>query len=161
MIEKIFRLGVSPSVHRFRVIRPVYETIAVEECVEGYQIDTPISASSTIFTMFKFLAAESKEHAFTLHLDSKNKLLCFEHISTGSMSASVVHPREVYKSSLLSSASSIIMIHNHPSGDTTPSSEDHEITKRLKEAGELLGIRFLDHVIIGNGYYSFADRGTL
>ncbi|MDT8444359.1 MAG: JAB domain-containing protein [Desulfuromonadales bacterium] len=80
----------------------------------------------------------------------------------GSLNASIVHPREVYKAALLSSAAAVIFIHNHPSGDTAPSREDIEITKRLKDAGELLGIRVLDHLIVGEaGYYSFANDGIL
>ena len=112
--------------------------------------------------MFKFLAQETKEHFIALHLNSKNRLLCLEIVSVGSLNATVVHPREVYKSALLSSAAAIVFVHNHPSGDTTPSAEDNEITCRLQQASEILGIRLLDHVIIGTDcHYSFADNGLL
>ena len=97
-----------------------------------------------------------------LHLDGKNRILCYELISLGSLNQSIVHPREVFKSALLSSAAALILIHNYPSGDPQPSSEDLSITRRLKEAGELLGVRILDHLIVGDGtYYSFADQGVL
>ena len=97
-----------------------------------------------------------------LHLDAKNRILCFELISLGSLNQSVVHPREVFKSALLSSAAAMILIHNHPSGDPSPSPEDLKITQRLKEAGELLGIKVLDHLVVGEtAYYSFADQGVL
>ena len=83
-------------------------------------------------------------------------------ISEGSLTSSIVHPREVFNPVIKDSAAGVIFIHNHPSGDPAPSIEDKDITKRLKEAGELLGIKVLDHIIIGNGrYMSFADEGLL
>ena len=149
-----------PRTLRLKVIRPVFESIAIHEDAALYLTD-PINSSAAVFELFRFLQEESKEHMFSLHVDSKNRLICVELVSVGSLNASVVHPREVFKSVLLSSAAGLIMIHNHPSGDPTPSREDHEITKRLKEASELLGIRLLDHVIVGETYYSFADNGGL
>ncbi len=89
-------------------------------------------------------------------------MLCLDPVSTGSLNASIVHPREVFKSVLLSSAAVLLLIHNHPSGDPTPSREDIGLTARLREVSELLGIRLLDHVIIGTDrHYSFADHGLL
>ena len=81
-------------------------------------------------------------------------------ISEGSLNQSIVHPREVFSPAVRESAAAVILVHNHPSGDPTPSREDLEISRRLKEAGELLGIRVLDHIIIGdNTYVSFVERG--
>ena len=95
-------------------------------------------------------------------LDSKNRLIKEVQISEGSLSASIVHPREVFAPVLRESAAAVLFIHNHPSGDPTPSREDIEITKRLKEVGDLMGVRVLDHIIIGNGdFVSLADRGLL
>ena len=145
---------------RLKIIRPVYEIIQVIEPAAQY-FTKRLSSSTDVADAFSFLRQESKEHFLALHLDSKNKLICIDHVSSGSLSACVVHPREVFKSALLSSAAALILIHNHPSGDSTPSREDHEITKRLKDASELLGIRLLDHVVIGERVYSFADHGTL
>jgi DNA repair protein RadC len=83
-------------------------------------------------------------------------------ISEGSLTASLVHPREVYNPVIRESAAAVIFVHNHPSGDPAPSQEDIEITRRLKEVGEVMGIRVLDHVVIGlERYYSFNERGTL
>jgi DNA repair protein RadC len=97
-----------------------------------------------------------------LLLDSKNRLIKEVQISEGSLSASIVHPREVFAPVLRESAAAVLFIHNHPSGDPTPSREDIEITKRLKEVGDLMGVRVLDHIIIGNGdFVSLADRGLL
>lgn len=148
---------------RFKVITPVYETLIIKEDLPGYpSIKAPISSSQIVYDLFKFLIPETKEHFITLHLDSKNKILAVERVSTGSLNAAIIHPREVYKSCLLSSAAAIVCIHNHPSGNPEPSSEDYEITKRLNDGADILGIRFLDHVIIGDGaYVSFSDRGRL
>ncbi len=103
-----------------------------------------------------------KEVFLALLLDNKNRLIREVQISEGSLTASIVHPREVFAPVLRESAAAILFVHNHPSGDPTPSREDIEITNRLKQVGELMGVRVLDHVIIGKGeYLSFADRGLL
>jgi DNA repair protein RadC len=146
---------------RFKIIRPVYETLTVNDQNAQYQ-DAHLSSSREVVRLFDFLSRETKEHFWAVHLDSKNRLLCLDQVSTGSLNASIVHPREVFKSCLLSSAAALLLVHNHPSGDPTPSNEDREITMRLKEVSELLGIRLLDHVVIGDGrHYSFADQGIL
>jgi DNA repair protein RadC len=148
---------------RFKIIRPVYETLTVNDAAAQYfEPREAISSSSHVVRLFNFLSRETREHFWAVHLDSKNKILCLDPVSTGSLNTSIVHPREVFKSCLLSSAAALLLVHNHPSGDPTPSGEDMEITARLKEASELLGIRLLDHVIIGEGrHYSFADSGLL
>src|SRR5207302_8829691 len=103
-----------------------------------------------------------REVFLALVLDGKNQLLGFNQVSVGSLSAALVHPREVFKAAILANAAAIILVHNHPSGDPEPSPEDRAITGRLKEAGELLGIKVLDHVVIGDGrYVSFADQQLL
>ena len=92
----------------------------------------------------------------------KNRVLREVQISEGSLNQSIVHPREVFNPAVRESAAAIILVHNHPTGDPTPSREDLEITRRLREAGDLMGVRVLDHVIIGDGRYtSFADRGMM
>jgi len=91
----------------------------------------------------------------------KNKIISFEVISTGSLTSSIVHPREVYKGAILSNAASVIFMHNHPSGDPEPSMDDIEITSRLKKAGDILGINVLDHIIVTNkSFYSFLGSDT-
>ena len=82
-------------------------------------------------------------------------------VSTGSLNQSIVHPRELFKTALLSSAAAVILLHNHPTGDPTPSTEDLTITRRLMEAGDMIGIKILDHIVIGDTYYSFAERGHI
>ena len=119
------------------------------------------TSSSQVFEMFSELQLETKEHFISLHLDGKNRIVAMDRVSTGSLNQSLVHPREVFKTALLSSAAAIILIHNHPSGEPTPSDEDREITKRLQQAGDLLGIRILDHIVIGKTHYSFAENMLL
>lgn len=103
---------------------------------------------------------QKKEKFVTLCLDTKNQVLKEDVISVGSLNASIVHPREVFKASLMESSASVIMIHNHPSGDPSPSKEDIMVTEKLIEGGKLLGIDVLDHIIIGDGrYVSLKDEG--
>jgi len=106
------------------------------------------------------LAALRKEEFHVVLLDGKNRPLRTVRISEGSLTASLVHPREVFVPAIEESAAAVILVHNHPSGDPAPSAEDVAITRRLRQAGELLGIHVLDHVVIGrHAYVSFADEG--
>ena len=99
---------------------------------------------------------------FAVLLDGKNRVLRDERVSEGSLTSSLVHPREVFAPAIRESASAMVFVHNHPSGDPEPSPEDLEITRRLCAVGELVGIPVLDHVVIGDGaFVSFLDRGLL
>jgi len=132
--------------------------------IEGQKEYKPLKFSNPadVYDAFKKLGISDKERFYSVLLDTKNKVIGVDMVSQGSVDSSPVHPREVYKSALLSSASSVIFVHSHPSGDPEPSISDKEITKQLKQAGELLGIEVLDHVIIGQDeYYSFADKDEL
>ncbi|WP_341201081.1 JAB domain-containing protein [Planomicrobium okeanokoites] len=109
-----------------------------------------------------FLEDKDREYFIVAALDIKNQPVSVHVCHVGSLNACIVHPREVMKSAILSNAASIIVGHNHPSGNPTPSEEDHKVTKRLKEAGEIIGIELLDHIIIGSdSYLSFEERGYL
>jgi DNA repair protein RadC len=102
-----------------------------------------------------------QEH-FSILLLNKNRVRAHKVISSGSLTASLVHPREVFKPVILYGAAAVILCHNHPSGDPEPSPEDIEITRRLVQCGEIFGIRMLDHVILGaDSIFSFADRGMM
>ena len=95
-------------------------------------------------------------------LDTKNKMIRDEEVSIGSLSSSIVHPRDTFKAAVRESAAAVIFIHNHPSGDIKPSQEDILLTRRLVQAGEVLGIQVLDHIIIGDGvHFSFRDNGMI
>ena len=110
------------------------------------------------------LQGADREHFIVILLNRKNEVVGINTVSMGSLTASVVHPREVFKPAILGNAAAIICAHNHPSGDPFPSSEDRALTARLVQGGKLLGIEILDHVIVGDGtdrYFSFADADCL
>jgi DNA repair protein RadC len=103
-----------------------------------------------------------KEYFLILLLDGKNRVLREVQVSEGSLNQSIVHPREVFHAAVRESAAAIILVHNHPTGDPSPSREDLEITRRLREAGEVMGVKVLDHIIIGDGaYVSFVSQGYM
>jgi DNA repair protein RadC len=106
------------------------------------------------------LASLRRETFHVVLLDSKNRVIGETKVSEGSLSASIVHPREVFHPVIAESAAAVILVHNHPSGDPAPSAEDLAITKRLREVGDVMGVKVLDHVIIGEGRYtSFVEHG--
>lgn len=105
------------------------------------------------------MAHLKREHFNIVMLDNKNYIIEVYNVSIGSLNSAIVHPREVYRNAIKRSSASIILVHNHPSGDITPSSEDIAITKRLDECGKIVGIKVLDHIIVGeNGYFSFKEE---
>jgi len=152
-----------PRTIKFKQIKAVYETLIVKEEITDYlKTGTRYTYPSQVYETFSFLMRETKENFITLHLDGKNRIMAMDLVSIGSLNQSIVHPREVFKTACLSNAAALILIHQHPTGDPTPSSEDIAITRRLKEAGEILGIKVLDHIIVGEGeYLSFVERGLL
>jgi DNA repair protein RadC len=124
---------------------------------------TRIFSSADLFKHFHPILRDRKQELFkVVLLDAKNTVIKESTVSEGTLTLSLVHPREVFASAVRESAAAVIFLHNHPSGDPTPSLEDRHLTERLGEAGRLLGIPVLDHVIIGDGrYVSFADQGWL
>ena len=145
--ERVYRLGPRLVLSVIRERGPCYRD--------------PISTSAAVYRLIGEEAASwDRERFLAVLLDGKNRVLGLNEVSVGTLTASLVHPREVFKAALIGNAAAIIVVHNHPSGDPTPSVEDIAITHRLREAGELLGIRILDHVILGDGrYVSFSDEG--
>ncbi|MHB1421230.1 MAG: RadC family protein [Bacillota bacterium] len=126
--------------------------ITVIDKEEKPAIRSPLDAANLVMEEMRFL---DREHFRCILLNTKNRVIRVETVSVGSLNSSIVHPREVFKSPVRHSAAAIILVHNHPSGDPTPSREDLEVTRRLVEAGKILGIDVLDHIIIGNrGYQS-------
>ena len=119
------------------------------------------TSSREVFAHFHERLRDRKKEVFlTLLLDSKNRVLREIQVSEGSLNASIVHPREVFQPVIRESAAAVLFVHNHPSGDPAPSREDLELTSRLRDAGALMGVRVLDHIIIGSDrYVSLADRG--
>lgn len=124
---------------------------------ERLSIKSPDDCAKFMMDEMRFL---EQEHFVCLYLNTKNQIITRETIFKGSLNASIVHPREVFKEACRRSASSIICLHNHPSGDPTPSREDIEVTKRLVECGKIIGIELLDHIIIGeHKYVSLKEKG--
>ena len=133
--------------------------------------DTPLfgneliqTADDAIFLMQKELRNCDRETFCALHLNAKGKPLSMSVVSVGSLNSTLVHPREVFKASILSNAAAVIFMHNHPSGDLTPSEDDKRTTKQLEKAGKILGIRVVDHIIVGENkenYYSFHANDIL
>ncbi len=126
---------------------------------EAESITSPQRAAALFMEQLRY---KRKEHFMILLMNTKNHVISKEEISIGSLNASIVHPREIFNIPLRKSAASVILVHNHPSGDPSPSQEDLEVTRRLVEAGNILGIAVRDHLIIGDGcYFSFKEKGLL
>lgn len=122
-------------------------------------ITSPEDVKTLIMEDMRYL---DREHFKVIYLNRKGGIIHIEDISVGGLHSSIAHPREVFKNAVKRSAASIILVHNHPSGDPTPSHEDMETTRRLVEAGQIVGIEVLDHVIIGdNKYCSMKSRGLI
>ena len=121
-----------------------------------------IRGPQDVYAFLEELASVDREVFYCLHLDQRHQIISCEEVSRGTLSEAQVHPREVYKAAILSSAASIIVAHNHPSGDPCPSEHDKEVVHRLCRVGRLVGIPLLDSVIIGDGtYYSMKDHGEV
>lgn len=121
-----------------------------------------ISKPTDVLPFLQEIKNLKKEHFMVFYLNGRNTIIHKECVSVGILNASLVHPREVFEPSVRNSAASVIVAHNHPSGDCTPSSEDIDLTKRLVSAGEILGIEVLDHIIVGeSGFLSFKEKSLM
>ena len=121
-----------------------------------YDITNPETVVKTVRTSIK---NKAKEHFKLIILDSRNKILTITNVSVGTLNANLAHPREIFKDAITHNASSVVLVHNHPSGDPEASEDDLKITKQLVEAGKILGIEIIDHIIIGNdAFFSFKDK---
>ncbi|MSP37940.1 MAG: JAB domain-containing protein [Deltaproteobacteria bacterium] len=130
---------------------------------QKWETGQPLHSAEDVYQHFREnLGREKRELFYVVLLNNKNRKMGEVKISEGSLTASLVHPREVYNPVIRESAAGVIFVHNHPSGDPAPSPEDIDITKRLKEVGDVMGVRVLDHVVIGHDrYFSFNERGLL
>lgn len=157
-LSELRRHGLNRSqIAKLDAMFEVAKRFGEEEFVPG----EPFRGSYDVYAHFRErLAEETSEHFVAVLLDNKNRKLRDVEISRGSLTSSVVHPREVYLAVIRESAAAVVFVHNHPSGDPTPSREDIDLTRRLREVGDLVGVRVLDHVVIGKGrYVSFVDDG--
>ncbi len=125
-------------------------------CIQGQKLN----CAELIYEYYKERLMDKKqEYVYCLYLDSKKKVVKEKLLFIGTLNYSMIHPREIFKEAYLSGATAVVCIHNHPTGDATPSQEDYQITQNLKQVGELLGIPLIDHIIIGkNQYYSFFEN---
>jgi DNA repair protein RadC len=146
--------------YTMRVQRLRLEVVKESNC--NYNVESPVSspgAARDLLNQIFNLEYQSEEVFVVMCMNTKNKIVGAFEVSRGTINASMVHPREVFKRAIAVNAASIIISHNHPSGEVKPSKEDKEVTKRLKDAGNILGIPVLDHLIIGDDrYYSFKEE---
>lgn len=142
-----------------------YRLELVKEESHKYEVETRISCPKDIYevlTKVCRIQCNAEEVFILITLNTKNIVTGYFEVHRGTINTSLVHPREVFKRALLNNASNIIVAHNHPSGDPNPSKEDMQITERLKEAGNLLGINLIDHIIVGEDkYISLKEKGVL
>ena len=142
----------------------MFELRVVRERRSGYPAPrAALPNSEAVVGAFRsHFATLDREQVLILLLDTRNRPLGFHVVSTGTLNASPIHPRELFKVAVVANAASLIVLHNHPTGDPLPSLEDYAITHRMVAAGKLLGIPVLDHIVVGDdGYFSFADAGRL
>ena len=133
--------------------------VSVASEMQKFKISSPQDIGNVYMEELRY---KKKKIFRVVLLNTKNVIIGSKDISEGSLNASIVHPREVFLEAIKKSANKMILMHNHPSGDPTPSSEDINITKRLISAGQIVGIEILDHVIIGDGsFYSFKENGQI
>ncbi len=152
----------TPAIRRVRELVVSYKPLRVPLPVNG----TASGPREAARLAAAILADTTVEQVLALHFDTKHRLIGVHVVSVGTLDASLVHPRDVFKAACLSNASGLILAHNHPSGDPTPSGEDRALSDRLRQAGELLGVTLLDFVIVtdpaeGLRYHSFRERGVL
>lgn len=154
-LSKIDGIGIAKSCQILAAIE-LGKRISRDPGVERNTVGTPADVASFFMEEMRY---RKKEVFKVLFLNTKNEITSTEDVSIGNLNSSIVHPREVFRSAVKRGAAAIIIIHNHPSGNPSPSDNDLAITKRLVEAGELMGIPVLDHLIIGNGIFlSFKEK---
>ncbi|MDL2310834.1 DNA repair protein RadC [Peptostreptococcaceae bacterium OttesenSCG-928-C18] len=157
-LTKIKGVGISKA-SRILASLELGRRLNIRKNIQEYKINSPSSVANIFMNE---LGHKLEENFYILLLDTKNKIISSEFISKGTLNTSLVHPREVFKQAIKKSANSIILIHNHPSGDIEPSDDDFLITERLIESGNILGIKVLDHLIIGDGQFlSFKEKNYL
>ncbi len=164
-LDKLFDCSLK-ELQKIKGIGPskAMQVLAMAELGKRYsQAKNPINKitqAKDVFDLFhNRLKNEKQEHFYIVMLNTKNHIIGEQLISRGILDASIIHPREIFKEAIKNSSSKILVVHNHPSGDPTPSKEDIEVTKKLIEIGEMINIHVLDHVIVGNeGFWSWIEK---
>ena len=150
-----------------RVALPLSLSLAGEltvPYVAAPRTDAPLSSPPAAYDYCRrlFPAHAAQEHVFAVLLDVRNQALGWVRVGVGTATASLIHPRDVFRAACLLNAAAVLLTHNHPSGDPTPSRDDDHITDRLRRAGDVLGVALLDHVVVGvDTYYSYREHGRL
>jgi len=152
-----------PGIGRVKATQLIATFELSKRILLGQQEDaTAVETPEDVYNLSKRIHRLKKEHFLAYLLDARNALIAEETISVGTLTMAVVHPREVFEPAIRHSAAGIVLVHNHPSGDPTPGDEDRRLTERLVQAGKLMGIEILDHVIVThNGYTSLRELGWL
>lgn len=157
-LTKIKGIGVTKAV-QILALSELSKRFKTYKSGNEYKISTPLDVSNLVMEDMKYLKQEKLK---ILILNTKNIVTYIRDVFIGTLNSSIVHPREIFCEAIKKNGASIIICHNHPSGDPTPSKEDINITLRLKECGKLIGIDLLDHIIIGeNKYVSMKEKGTI
>jgi DNA repair protein RadC len=157
IIDHLLNNSIKPE--KTMIVREIAHRYGAKRMRKG----DPFLQSTQVYDHFRLTLGAAKQESFcTLILDNKHRLIKVQLISLGTLNQSLVHPREVFAPAIELRAAAIILVHNHPSGDPVPSNQDLEIANRLSGVGDLVGIKVLDHVIIGNDkYYSFVDENMM
>ena len=135
-----------------------YEVVSERRVKYEVIVRTPANA----YQVLERYRTRRREHLFALNLNGAHMITAVRIVAIGTVNRSLVHPREVFRRAIVDNAAAIVVAHNHPSGSLEPSDEDHEVTRRLVQAGQLLGISVLDHLIISrNGYFSFLEHSLM
>lgn len=142
---------------------PIYRVQLVRDgsqTAERKKVSQPAVAAEVLW---QFLEGADREHFVVVLLDTQNQIIGLHTVTVGTLDASLVHPREIFKAAILANSAAILLAHNHPSGDPTPSAEDRSVTRLLVDAGVALGIEVLDHLVLGDSprYYSFQEAGQM
>lgn len=140
---------------------PLVRMMMVKEKNIPYMAESVNTPKKVVDLAKKILSGADREHFLVLSVDNQIKPLAIEIVSIGTVNRALVHAREVFKHAILANATYILTIHNHTSGNCTPSLSDMELTENLAEAGRFMGIPLIDHVIVGDGYFSFREEGML
>lgn len=137
----------------------IYKYEVKRTLIKERPTENPMSSPNAIYDLFKdYFSGLTREHFEVLHLDTKNKVIGKEVISIGTLDATVVHARDIFKSAIIQNSASIILMHNHPSGDPNPSRDDLKTSEKIKSVGEIVGIKVLDHIIFGDYFYSMKQN---
>lgn len=157
-LQQVQGIGKVKSI-QIKALLEIAKRVSKHQALSKVKISSPKSIAAVYMEELRYL---KKEQFMLVFLDTKNQIIKDKVLTIGSVNASIVHPREAFIEALKYEAVNMIMLHNHPSGDPTPSNEDINVTKRMVECGILLGIKVLDHIIIGNGIYvSLKEKGVL